>query len=103
MKSTIRPIFPNPLEASRPGAFSRLLVCNIDSIKVTDQVIHLYFPTHDCCAMNGAIKLATTIIPDIKLIYTYSGPALDTCYSKCRDGQWQSARARQMLEVFSEH
>jgi hypothetical protein len=103
MKSTIDPIFPDPLKPSGSGAFSRILVCNIVSIKVTEQVIHLYFPMHNCCDMGGAIKVATTIIPDIKLIYTYSGPALDTCYSKCRDGQWQSARARQMLEVFSKH
>lgn len=103
MKSNIKPIFPNPLETSDPGAFSRILVCNVDSIKITEQVIHLYFPANNCCDMGGAIKVATAIIPDIKLVYTYSGPALDTCYSKCRDGQWQSARARQMLEIFAEH
>jgi hypothetical protein len=103
MKSTINPIFPNPLEASGPGAFSRILVCDIDSIKVTEQVIHLYFPPHNCCDMDGAIKVATTICPDIKLVYTYRGPALDTCYSKCRDGQWLSTQAQQILAVFSEH
>jgi hypothetical protein len=102
MKDPIKPWFPDPIQTSGAGTFSSTLVCHIDSIKVTEQVIHLYFRVDDCCDMTGAIKVATAICPDIKLIYTYSGPALDTCYSKCRDGQWLSSSAAQMLQVFSE-
>jgi hypothetical protein len=97
MKTHVKPLFPNPLEASGPGAFSLTLVCNIDSIKVTKEVIHMYFPLGNNCDKDGATQIATQINPSCKIVLTYSGPQLDTCYFRTGQDAWNSINGQQFM------
>lgn len=43
----------------------------------------------DCCDMDGCLKIASILCPEVVTIATYSGAELDTVYLK-QQGQWQA-------------
>lgn len=48
----------------------------------------------NCCDMEGAIRLATIILPPVEHILTYSGAIEDTSYHKSADGTWHARIAK---------
>jgi hypothetical protein len=48
----------------------------------------------NCCDMDGAIRFAKKLMPDVARIVTMSGGHLDTHYSLGGTGTWQAHPAR---------
>ena len=71
------------------GVFSRTLMCRvIGMVPFMEGAIRMDFPKNNCCDMGGAIKIATTILPEVKHIYTFAGKEPDTEYHRRSSGEW---------------
>jgi hypothetical protein len=57
------------------------------------ETIMLSLPPDNCCDMNGAIKLAKSLIPKVKNIMVWEGDEVGTCYLNI-EGKWEARDAR---------
>lgn len=67
--------------------YSETLMCFIKNIRMSQDTVTFFFPLGSNCDMSGAIKIATTILPGVRRIKTFSGLVMDTCYSLV-NGTW---------------
>ena len=66
---------------NRFSGYRELLGCGLRAIEiVNDSYVVLRLPPKHCCDMDGAIKLAKFVQPDVDYIVTYSGDLRDTRY-----------------------
>ena len=49
-------------------------------------------PPGNCTDMDGAIRVAAALMPDVREVFTFCDGAADTMYS-CVDGHWQAFAA----------
>lgn len=55
--------------------------CLIKAMLIINQTeIAFLFAPYNCCDMTKMIAFAQLILPDVKIILTFSGNELDTCY-----------------------
>lgn len=70
--------------------FSDVLMCQWKKWEVVSpSFLRLTMYRGDCCDMDGCIKIASILCPEVVTIETYSGAKLDTVYLK-EHGQWQA-------------
>ena len=73
------------------NVFSMRLGCEWESWAVkAPGVLALTMSNGHCCDMEGAVKIAEFLMPDVHTIHTVSGGTSDTIYMKGRGG-WQAA------------
>ena len=65
------------------------LQCALDRMEVTQEVVTFFLPADHCTDMTGAIKVATAVHPDVRVIRTVAGGHADTCYRKAH-GSWHA-------------
>jgi hypothetical protein len=82
---------------SLQGAYSPTLSCHINAIQITRKITHMYFPLGNNCDKDGATQIATQINPSCKIVLTYSGPQLDTCYFRTGQDAWDSINGQQFM------
>ena len=71
-------------------ARSEALQCRWGAWSVIDYgELRLDLHPMDCCDMNGAVKVATTLMPEVKRIVTFKGSNRDAEYRMTRTG-WQA-------------
>jgi hypothetical protein len=75
--------------------YQPLLQCGLDAVVayLKSHKVELWLPEGECCDMDGAIKYASLIDPQVALINTYSGGINDTYYIKEPSG-WCSVAAQ---------
>jgi len=74
------------------GVFSDTLVCNVYRVICTRRAVHLCFPEDNCCDMGGAVRLASMLHGQVKVIVTYAGHEVARIY--WRTGKkWRATRA----------
>jgi len=56
---------------------------------INNQQIQLNLPENSCCNMRGAIKVASTLLPTVGVIYVESGGKPDILYTKLLTGKWE--------------
>ena len=62
-------------------AYSYTLQCEFMGWRVlSSTALALDMPADNQCAMNGAIKIATQIMPEVRMIKTFAGGVPDTEY-----------------------
>lgn len=68
--------------------FSDELVCNFYAwIVIEEGKLGLLMPKNNCCDMAGAISIAIKIMPEVRVIATFSACAIDVVY-RLVDGDW---------------
>jgi len=75
-----------------------VLRCGLVKIELFGEVVILTLPDGNCTDMEGAIELAGTVCPGVRLVVTYSGTALDTCYGLVR-GTWGVLDGERLLTI----
>lgn len=66
-----------------------VLQCRVQVISYTysTRCAQIWMPADSCTDMSGAIKLATSLDPEVRSIKTYADGCDDTAYA-LRDGAW---------------
>ncbi len=73
------------------GTRSKDLQCHWVSIhSLPGNTLKMDFPEFECCDMEGAIRFAKRLMPEVAHIITFSGEKLDTQYLKKEDGTWDA-------------
>lgn len=57
-------------------------------------MLKLILPDHNVCDMEGAIRIASAIMPDVAIIETFQGGYPDTRYEKIKAGKWEAYSKR---------
>jgi len=67
------------------------LMCQVESIEYNflEQEGMLYMPSHNCCDMNGCIKLFESIDVKVRKIQTFTNKVPDVCYI-LTDSGWKA-------------
>lgn len=77
-------------EGKKMRQFKKLLQCHLNQITITPNTVTFYFPPDNCCDAWGAIKVAKSLLKDVKKIDTYAGMRADTSYVLRSDKKWES-------------
>ena len=68
---------------------SRHLQCEWSSWVVTGRrMLSLHLRDGDCCNMEGAVAVATFLMPTVQVITVYSGVNIDVQYLKPNGKEW---------------
>lgn len=86
-----------PRPAPKGVPFHAGIGCGLDEIHIGGDAVVLVLPRGHCTDMEGAIALGKAAHPDVRLVATYSGDALDTCYGRMDDGTWSVIDGRKLL------
>lgn len=57
---------------------------------VVPSVLKLILPEHNVCDMEGAIRIASAIMPDVQIIGVFEGGNLVVKYKKIKSGKWEA-------------
>lgn len=72
-------------------AWSSKLQCEWKSIRVIGpDTIEIHMPPGNCPDMTGCIEFASSILPGVAFIRTYSDSRRDCSYRKTPTGEWFS-------------
>lgn len=95
----LSPLLKQARGYSPKGADSRTLQCSWCSIRVLGpRALAIDLPPLNCVDMVGAIRVATGLMPEVRMICTLSDGIKDTTYTKI-DGNWQACRDSSAMEV----
>lgn len=64
------------------------LCCGLDEIHIGGEAVILVVPDGHCTDMEGAIALAKAVHPEVRLVATFSGKRVNTCYGLMPSGEW---------------
>lgn len=71
------------MHGPRPTVFNSQLICYVHAVRVVGNgIVQIEIEEDNCTDMNGAIALATALMPGCQKIVTYAGKKRDTCYLK---------------------
>jgi hypothetical protein len=65
---------------------------------VGERHMALHLPVGNCCDMTGAIRVATAMMPEVRLIDCYEGPDLDISYVRTKHNgglKWRAVKVDQ--------
>ena len=75
----------------KKAKYDALMQCGIIKMEYDfiDGVGKVWFPDKECCDFVGCVKWFEKIDKDVRLIMTFSGDYLDTCYYlSIKDKEW---------------
>ena len=71
-------------------AYSQKLQCNFIAWRVlTDDALLLELPKWNCCDMGGAILVAKSILPDVRMILVCEEAEQEFEYRLSTNGEWE--------------